>query len=164
MAKGLWVILNVENVDKSLEFYKTLGLKAKRESQGEMAWGTVYAAPDAGLVLWNKNVMGPDQPADTRAWLSGELGKGVLVTVGVPNAERVWAKAQAARVTVDQPLRAQEWGGKEFTVVDPDGYVLNVTDRFPGPASKPARKARKAVKKVVAKAKRAVKKGGRKAR
>ena len=171
MAKGLWVVLNVDNVEKSLEFYKALGLKAGQESHGPMTWGYVNASQDGGLVLWNKNTLGPDQPADTRAWLTGELGKGVLLTLGVPNAERTWEKARAARLTVDQPLRDQEWGGKEFTLVDPDGYVVNLTDRFPGapPKTKAKAKARKAVgkargavKNAAAKAKRAVKNARRK--
>ena len=158
MAKGLWVVLNVDNVDKSLEFYKAIGLKGAREAQGPMSWGVVRASDDAGLVLWNKNDLAPDQAADTRAWLSGELGKGVVLTLGVPNAARLWEKAQAARVPVDQPLRAQEWGGHEFTVVDPDGYVVNLSDRFPGPSPRrPAAKARKAARKGAAKAKRAAK-------
>lgn len=162
MAKGLWVILNVDNVDKSLEFYKAVGLKAAREEAGPLAYGAVYATPDSGLVLWNKNAVAPDQPADTRAWLSGELGKGVLVAVGVPNAERLWQKVQAARLTVETPLRAQDWGGKEFTVVDPDGYVVNVTDKFPGGPA-PAKKAKRAVKKAKAAVKRVAAKGRAKA-
>lgn len=135
MAKGLWVILNVDNVDKSVEFYRSLGLKAGTDSAGPMSWGYVNtSSADAGLVLWNKNNVAPGQAEDTRAWVSGELGKGVLITLGVSSVDKVWQKAQSARVTIDQPLREQEWGGKEFTFVDPDGYVVNVTDRFPGDA------------------------------
>ncbi|HWH08142.1 MAG TPA: VOC family protein, partial [Candidatus Thermoplasmatota archaeon] len=115
MAKGLWAILNVDNVDKSLEFYRALGLKAKRETMGPMAFGSIATGADAGVVLWNKNEVAPGQAEDTRAWLSGELGKGVLLAFGVADARRAWEKAQAARMTVDQPLREQEWGGFEFT-------------------------------------------------
>src|SRR5439155_7727836 len=31
MAKGLWPVINVDNVEKSVEFYKSLGLKATVE-------------------------------------------------------------------------------------------------------------------------------------
>ncbi|HEX2022284.1 MAG TPA: VOC family protein [Candidatus Thermoplasmatota archaeon] len=167
MAKGLWVVLNVDNVEKSVEFYKRLGLKAGTASMGPMTWGYVNTtSPDAGLVLWNKNATPPDpQPADTRAWLSGELGKGVVLTLGVPNAQKTWEKAQAAGAAVDQPLEGQPWGGQSFTLVDPDGYVVSFQDKFPGggaPSRKPAgRKARK----VAPKARRAVtKKKGRRTR
>lgn len=142
MAKGLWVILNVDNVDKSVEFYKSLGLKAGTEAEAGLSWGYVNStSEESGFVLWNKNNVAPGQAADTRAWLSGELGKGVLISLGVANAKKLWEKAQSARITIDQPLREQEWGGSEFTFVDPDGYVVNVTDKFPG--ASPTKKATK---------------------
>lgn len=152
MAKGMWVILNVASVQKSVEFYKGLGLKAKTTTQGPMTWGEVAtSSPDAGLVLVAKDQIAPGQAPDTKEWLSGELGKGVLVAIGVPKAARVHEKAVAMRARLDQPLRDQEWGGQEFTLVDPDGYVVNVTDRFPGPRparkTKPKPKARRAVAK-----------------
>ena len=155
MAKGLWVVLNVDNVDKSVEFYKTLGLKAGTETQGDMTWGYVNASDDAGFVLWNKHVIGPNQDAaEVRAWVSGELGKGVLLNLGVPNAQKLWDRVQG-KVTIDQPIYEEPWGGKTFMVLDPDGFVISVSDKFPG-ASTP-RKAKRAVKRTVAKAKRAVK-------
>ena len=155
MAKGLWVVLNVDNVDKSLEFYKGLGLKTSVDSIDlpglpSAPMGSVETG-GSGLVLWNKNIVPPDQPADTKAWVSGELGKGVLFTIGVPNAQKTWANAQKLRAEVEQPIRDQPWGGREFTIVDLDGYVINVSDKFPGPS--PPKKAKKAVKKVATKAK-----------
>lgn len=160
MAKGLWIVLNVDNVDKSAEFYKALGLKARVDSMempgvGMASMGTIETGEDSGLVLWNKNVVPPDQPADTRAWVSGELGKGVLVGIGVPNAQKVWANAQKLRAQVEQPLEAQPQGGHAFTIVDLDGYVLNIMDKWPGePEPKKAKKTVKRVaKKVATKAK-----------
>jgi catechol 2,3-dioxygenase-like lactoylglutathione lyase family enzyme len=158
MAKGLWVVLNVASVDKSLEFYEGLGLKATREQMGGIEFASVGLGPiEAGIVLWPKDAIAPDQPADTKAWLSGELGKGVLFSFGVPNARKAWEKAGAMRANVETPLREQEWGGWEFTLIDPDGFVVNVTDKFPGPppAKKRAKpKARKAVAKKAKGAKR----------
>lgn len=159
MAKGLWTVLNVDNVEKSLEFYKALGLKTAVET---LDMPGMPAAPmgsidfgESGLVLWNKNIVPPDQPADTKAWVSGDLGKGVLFTIGVANAQKIWANAQKIRAEIDQPLEAQPWGGHEFTIVDLDGYVLNFSDKFPGPSkvTKAKSKAKRAVKKVVNKAK-----------
>lgn len=147
MAKGLWVILNVDNVDKSAEFYRSLGFKTDVENMegipgvASAPMGSVDAG-GAGLVLWDKHVVPTNQPEDTRAWVSGELGKGVLLSIGVPNAERIWKNAQKIRAQIEQPLSKQPYGGSEFTFVDLDGYVINVTDKFPGP-SKPAKKTTK---------------------
>lgn len=166
MAKGLWIVLNVDNVDKSAEFYKALGLKARVESMempgvGMASMGTVETGVDAGFVLWNKNVVPPDQPANTRAWVSGELGKGVLIGIGVPNAQKVWANAQKLRAEVEQAIEAQPQGGHGFTIVDLDGYVVQFMDKWPGEPT--PKKAKKSAKRAPAKtqAKRAVKAGKR---
>lgn len=148
MAKGLWPVINVSSVEKSTEFYKGLGLRARIDDMDGLPVGTVDLG-ESGLIIWGKDNVAPDQAADTRAWLSGELGKGVLFTVGVPNARKTWEKAQAMRVRVDTPLEAQPWGGFGFNIVDLDGYVLNFSDKFPGmslkPKAKPKPKARSAV-------------------
>ena len=167
MAKGLWTVLNVDNVEKSVEFYKGLGLKTSLEwmdipGMPRAPMGSVEAGGESGLVLWNKNIVPPDQPADTKAWVSGELGKGVLFTIGVANAQKLWTNAQKVRAEVEQPLREQPWGGREFTVVDLDGYVINVSDKFPGPPPKTAKRAKKA--KVAKAGARGAKKGATKKR
>ncbi len=142
MAKGVFPLVNVSNLDKSLEFYGGLGLKTRRETEGPMAWGTVLSGDGAMLVVPKDIEPQMEQPADTRAWLTGELGKGVLIQFGVANAEKAWAKAQELRATVDAALQEQPWGGMGFRVVDPDGYVIAVSDKFPvAPRRKPARKA-----------------------
>ncbi|MHB8605623.1 MAG: VOC family protein [Thermoplasmatota archaeon] len=154
MAKGLWVVLNVENVDKSLEFYKMLGLKTKAETMEQMNWGSVTLSPDSGLVIWDRRNVGPNQEqADLKAWLSGDLGKGLVLTVGVPNAKTIWAKVSNL-FDIDQPLREEPWGGQSFSVIDPDGFVVNITDTFP--QASPTKK-RTTTRRTATKAKRAAK-------
>ncbi|HVL48581.1 MAG TPA: VOC family protein [Candidatus Thermoplasmatota archaeon] len=145
MASGITPVLNVSSVEKSAEFYRGLGLKIKRESMGGMSWSTVRSG-DAALLLFPKDAIPEGAPADTAAWLSGELGKGVLISIGVANAKRAWEKAQAMRANVDQPIEANPWGGQSFMLTDPDGYAIQVSDRWPeGPATRKApRKAPKA--------------------
>jgi len=145
MAKGLWPVINVDNVEKSVEWYNGVGLKATVEDMdmpGSPPGGKfgMIDGGDWGVIIWNKHMVPPDQPEDTKAWVSGDLGKGVLFTFGVPNAKNAWAKAQKIRAEVDTPLEAQPWGGHGFNVVDPDGYVVNITDKFPA-MSPPPKKA-----------------------
>lgn len=150
--KGLWIVLNVDDVDRSLAFYKLLGLKARRSEMGGMAWGEVPVVEDGGFILWNKNAVGSGQDeAAVRAWVTGELGKGVMLNVGVASAARVWPKVEG-KVAVEQALTDDEMsGGKTFTVLDPDGYVVCVMDKWPGePAKKKAsaKRAKGAAKKA----------------
>lgn len=154
LAKGIHPLINVSNLDKSLEFYKGIGLKTSKETAGDMTWGSVSSG-DASLMLYPKAVLAPHQPADTHAWLSGDLGKGVVISVGVPNATKLFEKAKSFGATIDQPLNDAPWGGKEFMVNDPDGYVIAFQDKFPAgarktktPARSPTKKATKGAKSV----------------
>lgn len=145
LANGISPLLNVSSLDKSIEWYKGLGLKTTRGSESGMEWGTVVSGPGV-LMLFPKDKIVDGQPADTSAWLQGELGKGVLLTIGVPNARKTWEKAQAMRASVDVPLQEEPWGGWSFHLVDPDGYVIGFADKFPSATPKKAR-AKKAAKK-----------------
>lgn len=146
MASGIFPLLNVSNLDKTVEWYRNLGLKAQKGSEGGMEWATVEAGGNP-LVLFPKDASVENQPPDTQAWLSGELGKGVLINIGVADARKVWAKAQLARMDVDLPLTEMPYGGREFWLVDPDGYVIVIADKFPGDGEKkksvkPAKRAK----------------------
>lgn len=151
MTKGLYVALNVGSIEKSLAHYKALGFKARMERMGPMQWGSVDLAKDAGIVLFPKDA--PDVPPENLAWLDAPLGRGVVLTVGVPDAEKVWKKATAAGLKVDQELQPNPWGGLTCQFEDPDGYILGVMDRFPGePGPRRARAKKPAKAKGKAKA------------
>jgi hypothetical protein len=118
-------------------------------------------------MLFPRDFAGAD-PEDV-AWASGEVGKGVLLNVGVPNAAKTHALAKKAGLAGDAELMPNPWGGQAFMIADPDGYYLMVTDRFPDDGAarrrggaKPARKGAKAsARKSPKKAKGAKAKKGR---
>lgn len=164
MAHGVYPLLNVADLDRSLAFYKGLGLRASMTSMpmGEttMRWVTVTAGEDHALRIFQRDFEGAD-PEDV-AWASGEVGKGVLLNIGVPNARRAYEKAKALGVAKGVALEPNPWGGSAFMLADPDGYYLMITDRFPDaeprrPAKraatkrKPAKAAKKSAKKRVGK-------------
>jgi uncharacterized glyoxalase superfamily protein PhnB len=45
--------------------------------------------------------------------------------------EALYAKAKAAEATIVQELRTMEYGGKVFSVVDPEGYLWSVGEYDP---------------------------------
>jgi uncharacterized glyoxalase superfamily protein PhnB len=44
----------------------------------------------------------------------------------VPDADAVYARAQAAGATIVRPLQQMEYGSREFTVSDPEGHSWSV--------------------------------------
>jgi uncharacterized glyoxalase superfamily protein PhnB len=46
--------------------------------------------------------------------------------VVVPDADAVYARAQAAGATVVRPIESMEYGSREFTVKDPEGHSWSV--------------------------------------
>jgi uncharacterized glyoxalase superfamily protein PhnB len=49
----------------------------------------------------------------------------------VADCDPVWAQAQAAGAEIVLPLRSVEYGGKAFTVRDPEGYLWSVGEYNP---------------------------------
>jgi uncharacterized glyoxalase superfamily protein PhnB len=54
----------------------------------------------------------------------------------VPDCEPVYASAQAAGAEIVMELRTMDYGGKAFTVRDPEGYTWAVGEYDPWKASK----------------------------
>ncbi|HWG90062.1 MAG TPA: VOC family protein [Candidatus Thermoplasmatota archaeon] len=161
MASGIHPLLNVSDIDRTIAFYKGLGLRTKKDSMGQMTWAMVESGE--GRMLFFPKDGNPDLSAEDREWLAGPIGRGVLINIGVPKAARAFEKAQALGATIDYPLSDNPWGGQGFTLVDPDGYVVHLSDRFPGNSfRREAPATRAAAKKAPAK-KAAVKKAPRKA-
>ena len=48
------------------------------------------------------------------------------VYIVVPDADAVYARAQAAGATIVRPLQDMEYGSREFTVNDPEGHSWSV--------------------------------------
>jgi uncharacterized glyoxalase superfamily protein PhnB len=53
------------------------------------------------------------------------------VYVIVPDCDPVYSKAKAAGAIILQELRTMDYGGKAFTVADPEGYVWAVGEYDP---------------------------------
>jgi uncharacterized glyoxalase superfamily protein PhnB len=63
----------------------------------------------------------------------GEIGGRVTspLYLVVPDCEPVWASANAAGAEVVMELKTMEYGGKAFTVRDPEGYLWSVGEYDP---------------------------------
>ncbi|HEY1806665.1 MAG TPA: VOC family protein [Terracidiphilus sp.] len=58
----------------------------------------------------------------------GELGGAETSStyVVVPDADAVYARAQAAGATIIRPIQDMSYGGREFAVTDPEGHSWSV--------------------------------------
>jgi uncharacterized glyoxalase superfamily protein PhnB len=122
-----------------------------RDAQVAMVWleavlgfarKAVYDGPD-GTVAHAELVLGTGMmmlgsasnvsPYPDRVGTPADLGGRVTspMYVVVEDCEPVWVRAQAAGAEVLQELRTMSYGGKAFTVADPEGYVWAVGEYDP---------------------------------
>lgn len=121
---GTSVFLNVQDLERSLAFYRALGFKTVRTWKGEKGTADYVDLALGPAEIGLGRIASNDDP-EYRAWVSTPLGAGVLVYVEVADADKLWQRAQKAGLTVESPLRDRSYG-RAFTLNDPDGYVITV--------------------------------------
>lgn len=121
MAK-LSVFLNVQNIEKSVEFYERLGFKVltrHKNHAGVFAWADLeFEGADFGL----GHIPSNNDP-DFQKWASTPLGAGVVVYFTVDDVDAVHERARAAGAVIEVPIEDRSYG-RVFTLNDPDGYTI----------------------------------------
>ncbi len=56
-------------------------------------------------------------------------GYGVEIVLEVNNIQKVYERVKSSGYSVDEPLSTQNWGLKDFRIIDPDGYYLRITSK-----------------------------------
>lgn len=115
-------MIAVRDVERSAAWYQSL-IGCTSDNGG---------AEFARLVMGGRTLLllhkwGAPEHASLRDAESGPAGNGLILWVQVDDLDAVWARAQAleARV-VDPPQHNPEAGHREFSIADPDGYVVAV--------------------------------------
>jgi len=105
-----------------------------RHAMYEGAGGEINHAELAlggGMIMlgsMKENEQGKDDEQGRRFKVPGDLG-GVetgSAYIVVPDADAVYARAQAAGATIVRPLQEMDYGSREFTVSDPEGHSWSV--------------------------------------
>jgi uncharacterized glyoxalase superfamily protein PhnB len=65
--------------------------------------------------------------------MSGEIGGRVTspLYLVVPDCDPVWESVKAAGAEIVMELKAMDYGGRSFTVRDPEGYLWSVGEYDP---------------------------------
>ncbi|MCY4105199.1 MAG: VOC family protein [Chloroflexi bacterium] len=117
-------ILAVEDVDRSLAFY-TKQLAFRQDFCLEGADGqSAFAFVSMGE--------GADRAAIglSRQPLEGPRGQGVVFTVYIPKAmeiDRYYEAVRSRGVPLEEEIKTQYWGDRSFSLRDPDGYYLSLS-------------------------------------
>jgi uncharacterized glyoxalase superfamily protein PhnB len=150
MAATVSVFLNVNDIEKSIEWYGALGFKVEHSfdtKDGRLAYADL-ALDGAELSL---GAIPTNSDPGFRAWVGTPLGAGVVVYVTVPKVEKLWAAAKKAGAVVEAPLEERSYG-RVFTLNDPDGYTISFITE---PKRRAARAKPKAAARKPAKARKA---------
>lgn len=118
---SLSAFLNVSDIQTSVKFYEQLGfeLTDSHEHEGELAYATLEMD---GAVLELGNIHANQDP-DFQAWVSGELGAGVMFYLNVEDPDTIHERAVDAGAVIEHPPEDRPYG-RTFMLNDPDGYAI----------------------------------------
>lgn len=136
LAEQLVLEVIVRDLDRSLAFYTTLGFTLERRDGG-------FAA-----LRWGARWLFLDQRSDLLA-LRGPARANVRILT--PDVDQVWATVQTLGLEVERAIADRDYGLRDFTVRDPDGFELRFAtplgaepaDRRPREASESASSAQR---------------------
>lgn len=126
-AVQLQVTLAVSDLAVSVPFYeRTLGFKQVQEHTGYklLLRGALILGLKIDDLLWHPALI--RHPAT-------ELprGVGVELVLEVSDIDEFSTRIQNSGVPIQEALREQPWGARDFRLVDPDGYYWRITSPRP---------------------------------
>ena len=109
----------VDDLARSIALYEKLGFTFGEPWEGFYAIGHLD-----GLELHLKEA--PKNEDDRRYRRANEH---LDAAAGVDGIEEFYARCTTNGVTIIKPLRATEWGTRDFYIEDPDGYIISFGGR-----------------------------------
>ena len=123
MEMTLRIEVFADDVDASAGFYRRV-LAFEEVSRQHGGDGTRYVSVARGAARIGIGAAGrPVDPAGRRA------PGGTEIVLEVDDVDAELARVHAAGWPLDAELREQEWGLRDFRLLDPDGYYLRITSR-----------------------------------
>jgi catechol 2,3-dioxygenase-like lactoylglutathione lyase family enzyme len=115
-SEQLVVELSVRDLNRSLRFYQGFGFDLIRQG------------PRFAVLAWEGHQLFLQQTDD----LPEPAVPAILnLRVMVPDADEVWRRERDLATRVVVPLGNRNYGLRDFTIADPDGYELRFATRLP---------------------------------
>ena len=73
----------------------------------------------------------PDHPSQQPLFQPAFEGRGVFITIEVPDVDEVYEQVKASGTPVAIAIRDEPWGDKHFAIVDPNGIGVDIVTYRP---------------------------------
>ena len=120
--------LITHHIDRAVAFYRdVLGFAVATTVPEVAPFVFVWMQRDDVNVFLNDAETVQKENPDARGLVVG--ASGVAMFVHTEDVRELWAAVEA-KATVIMPLKDQWYGMREFSIADPDGYVLTFAERI----------------------------------
>ncbi len=112
------------NLEETKAFYTgVLGWQVNYENDFYLLLGSADGSQISFLL--------PDHPTQQPLFQKQFDGKGVYITVEVPDVDAVYAQIKTTGIPIAVDLRDEPWGDRHFAIVDPNGIGVDVVTYTP---------------------------------
>ena len=73
----------------------------------------------------------PNHPSQKPLFQPEFNGKGVYITVEVPNVDAVYEQIKASGTPIVIEIRDEPWGDRHFAIIDPNGIGVDIVTHTP---------------------------------
>jgi catechol 2,3-dioxygenase-like lactoylglutathione lyase family enzyme len=109
-----------EKLNESKAFYQNvLGFGVRFENE----FFVLLHSPDGSQEI---SFLLPDHPSQQKIFHSRYEGKGMYLTIEVPDVDEVYNQIKAKGIKIEVELRDEPWGDRHFAFFDPNGIGIDI--------------------------------------
>lgn len=117
------IVCYVNDLDKTAEFYETLGFQIKTREQNHLTIYLNWFWMDFQLISLES------KPEFQKEANSKDKGAGIYLYISVENVDDFYKNLISKGLKPSSKPRDWPWGNREFVIRDPDGYKLVIFKR-----------------------------------
>lgn len=112
------------NLEATKNFYtRILGWRVNFENDFYLLLGS-----ESGSQI---SFLQPNHPSQDPLFQTAFDGKGVFITVEVPDVDQTYQQIKASGTPIAVELRNEPWGDRHFAIVDPNGIGVDIVTYTP---------------------------------